>query len=208
VTTPVAGSGERTALLNAVRKKLGTTSQLYVYQLYVLGDTAIADVEPVSGDGQRSFVALANGPKWTAVWAAPFGSSKANKASATAALPAFSSDLIDKVGWTVAKPPVTSEASMRASLSVNAKKWVENDIGSGQGQPYKITTLKVAKDSKGVWWGVITIQPGVDASGQPFEPYRYWAKFSDGAWSEQFLGTEPPAPSSYFPASVISKLGL
>ncbi len=38
ITTPAADSVTRKALMDAARKKLGTSSQFVVYQLYVQGD--------------------------------------------------------------------------------------------------------------------------------------------------------------------------
>lgn len=207
VTSPVSGSTERTALLDAVRKKFGTTAQYYVYQLFAEGNTAIGDVNKVTGDGNRTFVAWAkNGSTWSVVWSAPYGSSKANKAGAVAALPTFSSGLLGKIAWQLATPPVTSEKSMLASLNLNSKKWAAVTM-DGQGAPYKVTSVKVAKDANGTWWGVVIVQPSPNAGNQ-FEALTYWAKFSNGAWSGQVQDPEPPAPSTYFPASVLSKLGL
>ena len=207
VTSPVAGSAEREALLEAVRTKFGTTSQYYVYQLFAEGNTAVGDVNKVTGDRNRTFVAWAkNVSTWTVVWSAPYGSSKANKAAAAAALPTFSSELLGKIAWQLAKPPVTSEKSMLASLNLNSKKWAAVTM-NGQGAPYKVTSIKVAKDAKGTWWGVAIVQPSPNAGNQ-FEALTYWAKFSNGAWSGQVQDPEPPAPSTYFPVSVLSKLGL
>lgn len=207
ITSPVAGSAERTALLDAVRKKFSTTSQYYVYQLFIDGNTAIGDVNKVTGSGNRTFVAWTkNGSTWAVVWTTPYGSSKANKAGATAALPTFSSELLGKIAWTLAKPPVTSDKAMLASLTLNSKAWAKTEM-AGQGSPYKVTSVKVAKDGNGVWWGVAVVQPSPDATNQ-FEALTYWAKFSGGAWKGQVQDPEPPAPSTFFPSSVISKLGL
>jgi hypothetical protein len=35
-----------------------------------------------------------------------------------------------------------------------------------------------------------------------------WAKYSGKSWSGGVQNPEPPAPSTYFPSSIVSKLGL
>jgi hypothetical protein len=208
IATPALGTAERTALLDAARKKFGTSSSFYVYQLFTEGGNAIGDIEPVNGSSKRAFVAWSNGPKkWAVVWTTPYGSSAASKAGADSALPAFSEALLGKMAWALSRPPVTSEKSMRASLTVAAKKAGEKTM-EGVGAPYQTEGLKVAQDSKGTWWGVVTVQPSTDSAGQTFEPLNMWAKFTDGAWKIDVLDPEPPAPSSFFPKAIIAKLGL
>ena len=204
ISTPAPGSDERTKLMNAAREKLNTTSQFYVYQLYVQGNTALGDIEPVSG-GERSFVAWqVQNQGWVCLWSAPFGSADAKSAAADAALPDLSAALLAKIDWTMPKP--LKEADMIASLSAAATKWAKSAMG-GAGQPYTITMCKVDKDAHGVWFGHVVVQPTGDATNA-YEPLNIWAKYSGGSWSGKIQDPEPPAPSTYFPASVIPHLSL
>ena len=212
ITTPAASSATRKALLAAARTKLATTSTFYVHQLYVQGDTALGDVEPLdSSTIGRVFVAWEkSGGAWKAVGAIPFGSTSANEASTSRALPSFSTALINKINWKLAAKPATtssaSTSSMKTSLSTAAKTWAKSNM-NGTGSPYKITSVRVAKDSKGVWWGVAVVQPS-PTSNSNFDPLTVWAKYSGKKWSGGIQDPEPPAPSTYFPSAVISKLGL
>jgi hypothetical protein len=211
ITSPASGSTLRKELLDAARTKLGSSTQFYVYQIYVQGDTAIADLDPVSKDTNgRVFVAFEKRDgKWTAIGALKFGSVAANAATTSRALPSFSSELINKVNWTLKKPVVkaasTSAATLTkvtSSLAADAKTWSKTAM-SGEGSPYKVTLIRVAKDSSGTWWGRVVTQP----TGE-YERLQFWAKYSGGAWSGTAQDPEPPAPSTYFPASVVSKLGF
>ena len=210
ITTPVTGSAERTALLNAARSTLGINSEFYVYQLFVQGDTALGDIEPVSKSANgRIFVAWErrNGA-WAAIAASKFGAPSANAAETARALPSFSTDLIAKIDWALKKvTPTTTTTKLSAtklkdSLATSAKQWAKQ-IMTGTGSPYTVPIVKVAVDGKGVWWGVAVVQP---TGG--FERVQFWAKYSGGKWSGKAQDPEPPAPTTYFPASVISKLGL
>ena len=214
ITTPKVGSAERTALLDAARTQLNVTSQFDVYQLYVQGDTAIGDIEPTAKSANgRIFVAWERrGGKWTGIGASKFGSTAANAADTARALPSFSTELIDKIDWTLAKPKAkattstSSSSTMQKSLSAAAQKWSKTAM-SGKGVPYKLTVLKVAQDSKGVWWGHVVSQPSKDKNGS-YEALEFWAKYASGSWQGKVQDPEPPAPSTYFPSSVISKLGF
>jgi hypothetical protein len=208
ITTPATGSATRKALLDAARAELQSTTSFYVYQLYVQGDTALGDIDSVSKTKNgRVFVAWERTDgKWTAIAVSTFGST--NAATTARALPSFSSELISKIDWDLKKPSVsdssvgTSASALKASLSSAAKKWADTAM-SGEGKPYQIAIIKVAKDNKGVWWGRVVVQP----TGS-FERLQMWAKYSSGEWSGTVQDPEPPAPSTYFPSSVISKLGL
>ena len=213
ITTPLAGSAERTALLDAARTTLHVTNQFYVYQLYVQGDTALGDIEPTvkSANGRLVVAWERRNGTWTAIGASKFGSTAANAAQTARALPSFSSELISKIDWTLAahKPGTTtstSSSSMLKSLSAAAQKWSKTAM-SGKGTPYKLTVLKVAQDAKGVWWGHVVSQPSKDSNGS-YEALEFWAKYSGGAWQGKVQDPEPPAPSTYFPSSVIAKLGF
>jgi hypothetical protein len=215
ITTPAAGSAERKALLDAARTKLESSSAFYVYQLYVQGDTAIGDIDPVAkGKLGRIFVAWErrNG-EWVAIGASKFGSQSANAASTARALPSFSPELLSKIDWNLKKPTVAStttsnltEAQAKASLEKAAIGWSKTAM-SGVGQPYTVTLVKVAEDSSGTWWGRVVTQPTKDASNS-YEPLNFWAKYADGTWSGAVQDPEPPAPSTFFPSSVTAKLGF
>lgn len=211
ITTPATGSKERSALLGAARTKLATTAQFYVYQLYVQGDTALGDIEPLSkSTSGRVFIAWERRDgAWSAIGASNFGTKAASAAATARALPSFSAELIGKINWTLPKPTPSgsgSASSMKSSLSAAAKVWSKTAMDS-KGSPYQVTLVKVAKDSKGVWWGHVATQPTGDANNS-FEPLNFWAKYSGSKWEGTLQDPEPPAPSTYFPASVISKLSL
>jgi hypothetical protein len=202
ITTPAADSVTRKALMDAARRKLGTTSQFVVYQLYVQGDRAISDLETVSG-GKRQFVAF-KGPEWEAEWVTPFGSASASSASAKQEVPGLSSELLARIDWNHQKP--ASSAAMVKSLTDAAKTW-SKQLMEGQGEPYKMTLVKVAQDPNGAWWGRAIVQPTSSASSA-FEPIDFWCKYTAGAWEGKPQDPEPPAPTTYFPASVVGSLGF
>jgi hypothetical protein len=202
ITTPAAGSDERTALMDAARKKIGTTSQFVVYQLFVQSDAAVADLEATS-NGKRQFVAF-TGPQWEGVWVAPYGSANASSAKAKGAVPVLSDELLGKIDWKYKKP--ASSTSMSASLVTASKKWTKS-LMAGVGEPYKVNYVKVAKDSKGVWWGRTVVQPS-PTSGNAYESIEFWAKYTGGAWTGKPQDPDPPSPTTYFPSSVIGALGL
>jgi hypothetical protein len=202
ITTPVTGTVARTQLMDAARAKLGTTSQFVVYQLYVQGDQAIGDLEATSG-GARQFVAF-KGPEWQAVWVAPFGSASASSAAAKAAVSGLSDQLLARLDWQFKKP--ASDAAMIASLSSSAKQWAKTMM-DGLGQPYQVKMAKVAQDTGGEWWGRVILQPTSTATSS-FEPVEYWCSYSAGAWAGQPQDPEQPAPTTYFPPSVVGALGF
>ena len=211
ITHPVTGSALRKELLDAARTNLKSTSEFYVYQLYVQGDTALGDLDPVAKNSNgRVFVAWErrNG-KWVAIGASKYGSPAANAPSTARALPSFSPELIAKIDWLFKKPETktakatgVSEAVVKASLAQSAKEWSKTAM-SGTGEPYGISLIKVVQDSKGVWWGRVVTQP---TGG--YERLQFWAKYENGAWSGSVQDPEPPAPSTFFPASVTAKLGF
>lgn len=205
ITTPASGSSTRKALLDAARKKLDSSTDLTVYQLYTQDDTALGDLNPASSSvGGRAFFAwVKRDGKWKVAERWAFGSARANAAGVARAVPDLSAELIGKVNWKLAKPKTSgtgSTSSMTSSLSAVAKMWAKTEM-DGQGQPYKVTLAKVAKDSKGVWWGRAVVAP----TGE-YERMQFWAKYSGSTWSGEVQDPEPPAPSTYFPSSVLSKL--
>jgi hypothetical protein len=214
IYTPKSGSAERTALLDAARKKLTTKSQFTVYQLYVQGDTAIGEIKQITKDVNGHLLAVwerRNG-KWVMLGAAKVGTASATAKNIGRALPKFSDALLASIviATQTPKPPDSaggaSAATMIDTLSTAARTWSTTSM-AGQGAPYKVTLAKVAKDANGVWWGHAVVQPTPDASNN-FEALNFWAKYSSGSWEGKQQDPEPPAPSTYFPSSVIKQLGL
>lgn len=207
ITSPASGTKERTALLNAVRAKLDSGTQLYVYQLYEQGNTALGDLKPLTTSaGERSFFALVKSSgKWRVVDSWANGSASANATKVSAALPEFSKALVAKINWKAkdsSSGSTASSSSVKSSLTSSAKAWAKSAM-DGQGSPYGVVLAKVAKDSKGTWWGRAIVEP----TGS-YERIEFWAKYSGTSWSGKAQDPEPPAPSTYFPSSVISSLGL
>jgi hypothetical protein len=202
VTTPAKGTAERKALLDAARVKLGTSAEFYVHQLYTNGSQGIGDIESVTSRN-RWFVAWTDGPAFKAVWTTPVGGSQA-KSQAEAAVSDLSPTLVSQMDWSVKKTPAADAATMKSTLSSSAKRWTK-DLMSGKGEPYKISSVKVAQDSSGKWWGVVVVQPTGDTSNQ-YESIEFWAKASGTSWQGKAQDPEPPAPSTYFPSSVVGKL--
>jgi len=113
--------------------------------------------------------------------------------------------LLDKMDWSVKKAaPAADAATMKAGLASSAKQWTKN-LMSGKGEPYKVSTIGVAQDGSGKWWGRVVVQPTGDASNQ-YESIEFWAKATGTSWSGKAQDPEPPAPGTYFPSSVVSKL--
>ena len=67
-------------------------------------------------------------------------------------------------------------SSAKSGLSSSAKAWSKTAM-DGEGQPYSITLIKVAQDTKGNWWGRVVTQPKGD-----FERLQFWAKYTNGKW--------------------------
>jgi len=146
---------------------------------------------------------------WAAIGVTKFGSPAANAAATARALPRFSEELINKIDFKLSKtkPSSTpSETSLKNSLATAAKAGAKSAM-DGKGTPYKVTLIKIAKDTKGIWWGHVVVQPSPDGSNE-YESLNMWAKYSSGKWKCTIQDPEPPAPSTFFPSSVISKLGL
>ena len=204
ITTPEAGSDERTALMDAARKKIGTTSQFVVYQLFVQGDAAVADLETVSG-GKRQFVGFKGGDEWEARvgCAVRLGGRVCCQAPRRQCRASPTSFSASSTGSTRSRPPARrwSPVSRRPPRSGPSRSW------TASGEPYSVTLVKVAKDSKGVWWGRAVVQPASSASSS-YESIEFWAKYSGGAWKGKAQDPEPPSPTTYFPSSVIGALGL
>jgi len=202
ITSPISGTKTRTELMDAARKKLGTTSEFTVFQIYVQGDYALGDLETVSG-GTRQFVAF-KGPEWEGVWVAPFNASNASATSVMSAVPGLPEELAAKVDWKFAKP--ASNAAMSSSLKTAAKGWAKTLMG-GLGEPYEVMMAQVAQDDKGQWWGRAVVQPASSASSS-YESIDYWCKYSGGTWTGKAQDPEPPAPTTYFPLAVVGALGF
>jgi hypothetical protein len=175
VVTPPQGDAIRTALMDAARVRLGTTSQFYVLGLKTDGAWAIAALRTVQG-GKGAWVALRNELPggWVAFWSGDVpDAGKAVKAAdarfADAVLTAM--DLEIDVG----KPTV---AEAEAAVLVLAKK------------AYPSIPTKTAKaegmgiDSKGDWW----VQAWTDA-GTKYEGEQWFAYYDGKAWKLKEYGT-------------------
>lgn len=207
ITAVASGTKERTALLNAARAKLNSNTQMYVYQLYEQGDTALGDLKPLTTSaGERSFYAFTrSGGKWKVTKSWVNGSSGATSSKVRAALPTFSKELVAKINWSAKESSAGSKKSsstVKSELSSAAKGWAKSAM-DGQGSPYAVVVSKVAKDGNGTWWGRAIVEP----TGS-YERIEFWAKYGGSSWSGKAQDPEPPAPSTYFPSSVISALGL
>jgi hypothetical protein len=175
VVTPPQGDAVRTALMDAARLKLGTTSQFYVLGLKTDGAWAIAALRKVQG-GKGAWVALRNELPggWVAFWSGDVpDSGKAVKAAdarfADAVLAAMDLEL------DVGKPTV---AEAEAAVLVLAKK------------AYPSIPTKTAKaegmgvDSKGDWW----VQAWTDA-GAKYEGEQWFAYYDGKTWKLKDYGT-------------------
>lgn len=211
IEKPAAGSALRTSLLNAARTYFNTTSEFRIKQLWAQGNTAVGELEQVTGGTGSVFLAWM-GPTWSVIWTAPASSAGATKAGAAAALPTFSAELLAKMTWPAAQTsqttPTTSEdeKTVLAKLDTAAKSWAETAM-SGKGKPYEILISKVAQDSSGNWWGVAYVQPTADGSNS-YEGMEFWCKYAGGKWTGQLQDPEPPNPANFFPAAVVEKLEL
>jgi hypothetical protein len=201
ITTPKSGSKVRTALMDAARSYLKTDSVFTINQLYVQDDIAVGDITPTTG-GSRVYVVW-QGPDWEVVWTAKPGTD-ATKKKVMAAVDGLTDKLADKIDWTKTAP--VSESVLKSTLTANARSWAKS-LMDGKGQPYAVTELKLAKDSKGRWWATITLQPKETAT-EAYESIWFWCKYTSGKWSgEAVTGGDERAPGSYFPSDVSSAVG-
>ena len=204
ITTPVVGSSQRTAVLDAVRAGLGTKSQFVVEQLFVQSGAAVADLQPVSG-GSRVCVAVVGGPSgWKLAWSAAFGSSGASVNALLAAAPGVSPGLAAKLAWHFKPPSGASNSAMLQSWRVWAAGKIKGFAGSGYTGGFTFT-FKVAKDKQGHWWG--------NALGQPktsgLESIGLWGRYKNGKWTGQVADfSDPHLDAKFFPADILVKIRI
>ncbi len=203
IATPAAGTALRGNIRTAVSEGLGLSGTVTVNQLFAQGTAAVGDISPASGS--RMFFALTGGPKdWKLVWSAPYGSSLASVVALEKAAPLVSPELAAKLVWNkkLAKP--TAAAPTLGSFEAFAAKSAKNMAGTDYTGTFTFTA-KIAKDSKGVWWGNANAEPSVEG----LEPIGIWGKYSGGKWTGEIadFSTED-AMAEFFPADVISKLQL
>lgn len=201
VTTPKTGSAVRTALMDAARASLGTTTKFVVHQLYVQGDAAVGDIQPESGS-PRMFIAWTGGPDaWEVGWTANFGAPEANAAQLVGALPQVSKELADRISWklVLATPDAQTLASFKKYVQASVKNFTP---GYGGGFTY---TYKIAKAKNGLWYGSALAHPDQDG----LESLGIYGVLKSGKW------TGRPADFSvdddegaFFPADVVAKLRL
>jgi hypothetical protein len=176
VVTPPQGDAVRAALMDAVRAKLGSSSQFYVLGLKTDGAWAVAALRSVDG-GVGSWAALRNELPggWVAFWTAPAGAGAAEAIKAADAR--FADPVLSAMDFSidVGKPTV---AEAEAAVLKFAKK------------AYPSIPTKTAKaagmgiDSKGVWW----VQAWTDA-GTKYEGEQWFAYYDGKTWKLKDYGT-------------------
>lgn len=176
VVTPKQGDPVRTALMDAARVKLGTTSQFYVLAISTDGAWAAAALRTVDG-GKGSWVAFRNEipAGWVAFWSAPTGTGvvEAIKAADSRFPDAVLTPMDLEID--VGKPTV---AEAEAAVLKLAKK------------EYPTIPTKTAKaegtgvDSKGQWW----VQAWTDP-GDAYENEQWFAYFNGVTWKLKTYGT-------------------
>lgn len=201
ITKPLIGSAVRTALMEAARKGLGTSSKFIVLQLYVQDGVAVGDVKPESG-GARAFVAWTGGPiAWKMVWTAPFGAADAAADAVRIAVPAASPELVGKIVWKLPLP--AGDAAMLSSFKKYAQTSVKSVAGAYSGG--FTYTCKIARTPGGAWYGNCLAQPN-----QPgLESIGIYGKYSGGKRGgrvAEFGVNDEDA--LFFPSSVLSQLQL
>jgi hypothetical protein len=194
IWTPAMGNSTRVALMDAARSGLNTSSQFVVHQLWVQGNAAIGDIQPTKG-GQRHFV-IWIGPDWKVVWAAPYGSSKANAARAARDVPRASAQLIGKINFKYVPGP--SLADMKASARAKTAAWYNGLLKQIPGpHGHAVTTAaRMYKDGDGVWWAGV----GVQSSTGSLEGTDVIWRWSGGKWHKFSIagsdGFYPAVPKS------------
>lgn len=210
ITTPAAGSALRAELLEAASLGLGVSDRFTVYQLFVQDGAAVGDVLPAGGS--RTLFALSGGPdSWELVWSARFGSTQANADALKDVGPevfaglAASLDFAKKAPSTAPKPSAKpAVAPTLASFEAFALKSAKSFAGATYAGPFTIQA-RIAKDSKGAWWGNAVAEPAEAG----LEPIGVWARYSGGAWTGEIadFSTEG-ADAGFFPSDVLAKLEL
>jgi len=204
IKTPDSGTALRAAVLKAASVGLGMSGTLTVYQLYTQETAAVGDVR--SASGSRTFFALTGGPDaWELVWSAPFGSSLAGPEALLSAAPQVSPELAGSIDWTK-KAPAPKPKPVPAPTLSSFKAFAMKSAVSMAGTSYEGTftvTAKIAKDSKGVWWGNAMAEP----SGEGLESLGIWGRYSKGKWTGEIADfSSQDADAAFFPADVLSKL--
>lgn len=202
IVTPKSGSAERTAVLVAVKTGLGLAGTVTVNQLFVQGTAAVGDV---SASGARTFFALTGGPaSWKVAWSAAAGSKLASVDQLVAAAPEVSADLAGKLDF--AKVIAKSTAPVKAPTLASFKSYALAQAQSFAGASFTGTftvEARIAKDSKGAWWGNALATP----ADQSLESIGVWAKYTGGAWKGEIADfSSENADAAYFPADVLARL--
>jgi len=206
ITTPASGTALRAALLKAAAKGLGVSGTLTVRQLLAQESAAIGDVQPAKGS--RVFFALVGGPDdWKLTWSAPFGSSLANSEALLSASPGVSLALAESMNWTKKAPaPKPKPAPKPAPTLSSFKTFAMKSALSMAGDTFTGTftlNAKIAKDSKGDWWGNALAEP----SDTGLEPLGVWGRYTGGKWTGEIADfSSEDADEGFFPADVLAKL--
>ncbi len=203
IVVPATGTALRAAILNAASAGLGVSGKITVIQLFSQDTAAVGDIQPATGS--RMFFAVVGGPdEWQIAWSAPFGSALATLDALETAAPLVSPDLAGRLVWNkkIVKP--AAKAPTLSSFRTFAMTSAKSMAGATYTGTFTITG-KIAKDSKGVWWGNALAEPSVSG----LEPIGVWGKYSAGKWTGEiadFSGED--AAAAFFPAGVLSKLQL
>jgi hypothetical protein len=206
ITTPAPTSKQRTAIIGAVASALGLHKGVSASQLFVQGGAAVGDLHTASG--QRVFFAAVGGPSaWKLAWSAPFGSAAANAKELAGSDPSALTELSKMLDFKLAianpAPSGTSGPTLK-SFQTYALKTAKDLAGATYTGVFKVQA-KIAKDSKGTWWGNAIAEP----SDAGLESIGVWARWDGKAWSGEIadFSTEG-ADAAFFPADVLPKLAL
>lgn len=165
---PAQGSAERTALMDAARDRIKTSSQFVVHQLESDNAWAVGELAP-SGGGATVFVSFRNEVDggWQAIWNGAAG----GPAGTTRADARFSPQVIAGIDWS--GKPSTDD------ILAAAKKLAPLN-GSAPVTGAKLNDI--TQDSKGRWWAAVIIENNVD--GGVIVIYR-----DNGKWKCYAFGT-------------------
>lgn len=204
VTEP--SGAERAAIIQAAANGIGMKGSLTAVQVYVQDGNAVGDLR--GEEGARELFALAGGPKaWRLVWSAPFGAKRATADSLAAQFDGSFKDLAAKLDFDL-KVAANAPSGGPAPTLMCLVGYVRTTAAKSSDAAYTGTfdvNAKIGKDASGVYWGNATAEP--EASGAV--PVGVWAKWDGAAWTGKVAPDASGKPgAAYFPAEVISQLGL
>lgn len=176
VVSPKQGDVVRSALMEAARVRLGTSSQFYVLQISTDGAWAVAALRTVDG-GKGSWMAFRNEipAGWVAFWSAPTGAGAAE--AIRAADTRFASAVLTPMDFSldVGKPTVAEAEA--AVIRIAKKEYASIPTKSAEAEGMGI-------DAKGRWW----VQAWTDA-GITYENEQWFAYYDGEVWTLKTYGT-------------------